>query len=377
MNIGILGFGSMGRTHAFAIDSLGYFYRDLPFEASLYGVYTRTPETREAAAREFGFKRVYTSEDEMISDPAIDIIDITTPNIAHFETIKKAIAAGKHIYCEKPLCISEAEASEVSRLAEAAGITAQVVFNTRFLSPIMRAKQLISEGRLGRIISFRCAFLHASCTDPMKNAGWKQDKTVCGGGVLFDLGSHAIDLVYHLCGDFKNIYGTSQIAYPVRRGMDGSEWQTNADEAFYMIAELECGAKGTIIASKLATGTNDDFTLEIYGEKGALKFDLMEPNWLWFYDCTDKSGDLGGECGFKRIECCGRYPAPGGIFPGVKAPIGWLRGHIGSMYAFLDSVHFGKPTDPSFSDGAYVQRIMEAAYRSDVSKKAEMCERIN
>ncbi|MBQ8509360.1 MAG: Gfo/Idh/MocA family oxidoreductase [Clostridia bacterium] len=373
MNIGILGFGSMGRTHAFAIDSLRYFYRDLPFEAKLYGVFTRTPETREAAAREFGFAKVYDSEDAMIADPAIDVIDITTPNIAHYETIKKAIAAGKHIYCEKPLCISEAQAAEVASLARGAGVTAQIVFNTRFLSPIMRAKQLIDEGRLGNIISFRCAYLHASCTDMKKIAGWKQDKTVCGGGVLFDLGSHAIDLVYHLCGEFKNIYGRSQIAHPVRLGMDGKEWNTNADEAFYMIAELANGAKGTIEASKLAVGTNDDFTLEIYGDRGAVRFNLMEPNWLWFYDMDDRAGELGGECGFKKIECCGRYPAPGGIFPGVKAPIGWLRGHIGSMYSFLDAVHTGKPTSPSFDDGAYIQRIMEAAYRSDETGRAEEC----
>ncbi len=377
MNIGILGFGSMGRTHAFAIHNLPYFYKDLPFKATLGGIYTRTAETREKVAKEFGFARVYNSEDEMINDPNIDVIDITTPNIAHFETIKKAIAAKKHIYCEKPLCINEAQANEVARLAKEAGVTAQIVFNTRFLSPVMRAKQLAEEGRLGRIISFRCAFLHASCTDLNKIAGWKQDKSVCGGGVLFDLGSHAIDLVYHLCGDFKNIYGSSQIAHPVRLGMDGNKWNTNADEAFYMIAELACGAKGTIIASKLATGTNDDFTIEVYGDKGAVKFDLMDPNWLWFYDMNDKSGALGGDAGFKRIECVGRYPSPAGIFPGVKAPIGWLRGHLGSMYYFLDAVHNGKPTCPSFEDGAYIQRIMEAAYRSDESGMKENCEKIN
>ncbi|MBE6613473.1 MAG: Gfo/Idh/MocA family oxidoreductase [Ruminococcaceae bacterium] len=373
MNIGIIGFGAMGRTHAFAIDSLRYFYRDLPFTPTLGGIFTRTPETRENAAKEFGFAKVYESEDEMIADPAIDVIDITSPNIAHFETIKKAAAAGKHIYCEKPLCISEAEAMEAAELVKTAGVTAQIVFNTRFLSPIMRAKQLIDEGRLGRIITFRSAYLHASCTDMNKNAGWKQNRDICGGGVLFDLGSHAIDLVYHLCGEFEDITGRAQIAHPVRRGMNGEEWQTNADEAFYMIAHLKCGAVGTIEASKLATGTNDDFTLEIYGDKGALKFNLMDPNWLWFYDMTDKSGELGGESGFKRIECCGRYPAPSGIFPGVKAPIGWLRGHIGSMYAFLDAVHRGAPTNPSFDDGAYIQRIMEAAYRSDKSGKAEPC----
>ena len=367
MNIGILGFGAMGRTHAFAIDSLPYFYRDLPFEAKLAGIFTRTPATREKAAAEFGFAKVYESEDAMIGDPDIDVIDITTPNIAHFETIKKACAAKKHIYCEKPLCITPEEADEAARLVREAGVTAQIVFNTRFLSAVMRAKQLIDEGRLGRIISFRCKYLHASCTDLSKNAGWKQNRDICGGGVLFDLGSHAIDLVTHLCGDIVRVTGKSQIAHPVRPGMDGSAWQTNADEAFYMIAELACGGIGTIEASKLATGTNDDFVIEIHGERGAIKFDLMEPNWLWFYDCTAPAGDLGGECGFKKIECCGRYPAPGGIFPGVKAPIGWLRGHIGSMYAFLNAVHTGAPTDPSFEHGAYVQRIMDAAYRSDAA----------
>ncbi|MBO5217817.1 MAG: Gfo/Idh/MocA family oxidoreductase, partial [Clostridia bacterium] len=142
MNIGILGFGAMGRTHAFAIDSLPYFYRDLPFEARLAGIFTRTPATREQAAAEFGFAKVYESEDAMIGDPAIDVIDITTPNIAHFETIKKACAAKKHIYCEKPLCITPEEADEAARLVRGAGVTAQIVFNTRFLSAVMRAKQL-------------------------------------------------------------------------------------------------------------------------------------------------------------------------------------------------------------------------------------------
>lgn len=373
MNIGIIGFGAMGRTHAFSASSLKYFYRDLPFSVNLGGVYTRTEETRKKAALEFGFAKAYDSEDEIINSSDIDIISIATPNIAHYDTIKKAIKSGKHIYCEKPLCISEAQASEVAKLAKEAGITAQIVFNNRFLSPIMRAKELIDEGRLGRIISFKSSYLHSSCTDLNKNASWKQDKEICGGGVLFDLGSHAIDLVYYLCGNFKNVYGSSQIAHPIRKGINGEKWETSGDEAFYMICELECGAKGTITASKLSTGTNDDFTLEIYGEKGALKFDLMEPNWLWYFDESDKGGDLGGERGFKKLECVGRYPAPSGIFPGVKAPVGWLRGHIGSMYSFLNSVYTNAAPCPSFEDGAYIQQIMEAAYRSDKSGKVESC----
>jgi len=110
-------------------------------------------------------------------------------------------------------------------------------------------------------------------------------------------------------------------------------------------------------------GTNDDLTIEIYGEKGALRFSLMEPNWLYFYDGTTKSEPLGGDRGFIRIECVGRYPDM--IFPSPKAPAGWLYGHLHSMYTFLSAVASGTHFTPSFEDGAYVQAVMDAAYRSD------------
>ena len=131
-----------------------------------------------------------------------------------------------------------------------------------------------------------------------------------------------------------------------------------------MVAKLRSGAIGTITASKLALGSNDDLNLSITGELGAIKFSLMDPNYLYFYDTTRPSGILGGERGFCAIECIGRYPAPAGSFPASKAPIGWLRGHMGSMYNFLHSVDTGIQSAPSFIDGAHVQAVMDAAYRS-------------
>jgi predicted dehydrogenase len=367
-NIGLLGFGNMGKTHHYSVYSLRYFYRGLPFDAEIKAVCTATAASAEAA-RQFGVPFATTNEDDLINDPGIDIIDISTPNIYHYGTIKKAIAAGKHIYCEKPLCVTYAEAAEVAALARSAGITCQVVFNVRGLAPIQRAKQLIDEGRLGRLLSFRSSYLHSSCTDTNKNAGWKQNRDICGGGVLFDLGSHAIDLVYYLCGTFSSVSGLAQIAYPVRRGMDGADWHTNADEAFYMTARLDCGACGTVEASKIAPGTNDDLRLEIYGEKGSIRFDLMEPNWLYYYDAGAHAGsnhntDLGGMSGYIRIECVGRYAEPAYPLCGVKAPVGWLRSHVGSYYNFLDALHNGRPASPSFDDAAHVQWVMEEAYRT-------------
>lgn len=367
--IGLLGFGAMGKVHAFCVQNLKYYYKDLPFEAEIRGVCTTTQEKSEAVAREYGFAVATTDEDLLIEDPEIDIIDVCTPNIYHYDTIKKALAAGKHIYCEKPLCVSAEQARELAELARESGKICTMVFNNRHLAPMLRAAELIAEGRIGRILSFHAEYLHNSCTDVNRPAGWKQNREICGGGVLFDLGSHVIDLVYSLCGEFESVYGTDQIAFPQRTGSMGQTWQTNADEAFYMICRLRSGAVGTITASKLIQGANDDLNLSIYGEKGSLKFSLMQPNFLYFYDATRPQLPLGAESGYQAIECVGRYPAPGGLFPAPKAASDWLRGHVGSMYSFLNSVHTGIQVSPDFSDGAHVQAVMAAAYRSASEQK--------
>lgn len=364
LKIGLIGFGAMGKVHSYCVSNLKYYYSSLPFEAEIYGVCTTNIQKSSDIAAEYGFTTAYDCEDALIADPNIDIIDVCTPNIYHYETIKKAIAAGKHVYCEKPLCVTARQAEHAARLANESGLICGIVFNNRFLAPILRAKQLADDGALGRILSFSAEYLHNSATDVSRPAGWKQNKDICGGGVLFDLGSHVIDLIYFLCGEFASVSGTAQIGYGERLDGNGRPWQTNADEAFYMTARLASGAVGTITVSKLINGANDDLTLCIYGERGSLRFSLMQPNFLYFYDASEKTSVLGGNVGYKAIECVGRYPAPGGLFPAPKAPSSWIRGHVGSMYEFLNSVYTDTPNTPSFSDAAHVQAVMEAAYAS-------------
>jgi predicted dehydrogenase len=368
IRVGLLGFGSMGKTHTYAIQNFKFFMSELPFEVKITAVCTTNQERAQEISKKYGFEFGTANEDEIINSPDIDVIDICTPNIYHFETLKKAISAGKHVYCEKPLCINASQAAEIASLAESNKKIHNIVFNNRFIAPIQRAKQIIDEGKLGRILSFNVAYLHSSAVLTSKKAGWKQNKDICGGGVLFDLGSHVIDLIYHLCGEFDEVCALTQIAYEERAGMDGSPWKTNADEAFYMLAKLKNGACGTISASKVAVGANDDIILDIYGEKASLKFSLMDCNWLHFYDNTSADSELGGYKGYTKIECVGRYPEPQGSFPSPKASSGWLRGHVSSMYNFLNSVYTGIQTSPDFNDGAYVQTIMEAAYRSAETK---------
>lgn len=366
LHIGLLGFGSMGKTHTWAIQNLPFFYGELPFHAEVYGVCTTSQEKSKKIATDFGFRLAASDENQLIQCSDVDIIDICTPNIFHFETLQKAILAGKHVLCEKPLCVNTQQTQALLALPRRDGQIIGTVFHNRRIAPVIRAKELIEEGRIGKILNFRAAYFHNSAMDKNKPAGWKQDRTVCGGGVLFDLGSHVIDLVSYLCGTITHVSGMSQIAFSDRTGRDGKPWQTNADESFYMMCQTAGGAYGTLSVGKLQIGTNDDLSFEIYGEHGALRFSLMEPNWLYFYDGTRPDAPIGGERGFTRIECVGRYPDM--VFPSSKAPAGWLYGHLVNMHDFLIAVANEKPFAPSLEDGAYVQAVMDAAYRSDANR---------
>lgn len=374
IKIGLLGFGAMGRAHSFSVASLPFYYDGLDFTARYAAVCTSRIETARAASDKYSLGYATASEDDIIGDSNIDVIDISTPNIYHFETAKKAILAGKHVLCEKPLTITAAQARELEKMAKDAyeknGQVCGMVFNNRHIASIRHAKELIDGGRLGKIISFDFKYLHNSCIDPERSAGWKQDKDICGAGTLFDLGAHIVDLCRYLCGEFSEVYAKEQIAFPTHRTADGGVWKTNADEAVYMTATLECGAVGTLTAGKINIGENDGLTFSIYGTEGALKFDLMESDWLYFYDANAEGGNFGGLRGFTKIECVGRYPTPGGKFPSPKAQNGWLRGHIGSMHAFLTAISKGEQACPSFSDGARVQEILEAAHISHTEGRA-------
>ena len=377
INIAVIGTGFMGRTHSYSIAKLPFFYENLPFKAVLHTVCSRDKQKGEQIKNDWGFLYSETDIEKILDNSEIDVIDICTPNNFHFDTIIKALDAGKNIYCEKPLVISVEQTEKVIEKLEKSNKNqiCAVVFHNRFSPAVLRAKQLINDGRLGEIISFRCAYQHNSNIDRNKNAGWKQTAEN-SGGTLYDLGSHAIDLTRFLCGDIDSVSGKSQIFFPVRKGMDGKEWRTNADEAFYITAQLKSGATGaigTIEASKLATGANSDLSFEIFGEKGALKYSIMQPNYLEFYDNTKPDGDYDGEKGFTKIECVQRYPKPGNVFPGPKAPVGWVRFHLHSMYLYLDGVYNNKLSEfsPSFYDGAAVQKIIEKAVLSDKTGKWE------
>ncbi|HYE08893.1 MAG TPA: Gfo/Idh/MocA family oxidoreductase [Patescibacteria group bacterium] len=365
IGVGLIGYGAMGKAHTYGYKTLPLYYSNLPFKVKLVGVCCGHLENAQKAKEEMGYEYATDNIDDILSREDIQVVNICTPNNMHKDMIIKALKAGKHIYCDKPMVISSREAGEVLQELKKTTVFNQVAFHNRFFPAIIRAKQIIEEGRLGKILTYRAVYLHSGSVDPNKPIGWKQDKSIGGGGVLFDLGSHVLDLMYYLMGEYESIMAKTQVAYAKRCDKNGCMVDIEAEDMAIMIAKMQNGALGTIEASKVSTGTNDELRFELHGQKGALKFDLMNPNWLEFYDNTLPEQDFGGCKGYTKIECVQRYEKPGGSFPAHKVSIGWMRGHVHCLYNFLSCVYEGHEASPSFVEAAYIQHVMEKAYESD------------
>ncbi|NLO72677.1 MAG: Gfo/Idh/MocA family oxidoreductase [candidate division WS1 bacterium] len=348
--------------HAYGYRSIPLFYEPLPFQTQLVGV-AEVDEARAAAAAEQGGFEFGTADwRELIGREDIQIINICSPNSLHADQVLEAIAAGKHIYCEKPLVVDPADAARVATALEDYQGVGQMTLEYRFYPPTLRAKQLIEEGFLGDIISFRAAYLHSGSVDAKKPMGWKQLKSE-GGGVLQDLGSHVVDLMEHLMGPFAEILTETRILYPQRPNAAGELVPVEADDQTLMMVKLPNGATGTLEASKIATGAEDEMRFEIHGTQGGLRFNAMDPNYLEAYDLREPETPLGGQRGWRKIATVQRYDKPAG-FPGPKFAIGWIRGHMHCLYNFLDTMVTGREPSPSLHRGLEIHRLLAMAQES-------------
>ena len=364
--IGILGFGFIGKVHAYAHTVLPYFYDSLPFRSRLVGVCTSRPETAQQAKEEADFDFCTTNPEEVLRCDDVDVVHICTPNSLHRDELLSAMDAGKHIYCDKPLTADLAEAEEVMEAAEDYEGTHQMTFHNRFFPATMKARRLAEDGFLGDVACFRASYLHSGSIDPDKPLEWKLDGDM-GGGVLNDLATHIIDLLQHLVGRFDSVFSSTRILYPERPAIDDPNRSVpvNAEDHACLTFRNDDGLTGTVEATKIATGMQDELRFEIHGTEGAMRFNLMSPDWLEVYDRDDAEGELGGERGFKRLECVQRYPSPGGSWPASKASIGWLRAHVACLYNFMSALHEDRKPEPGLETGYQIQRVVEAAKRSE------------
>jgi predicted dehydrogenase len=364
LGVGMIGYGGIGRVHAMAYRTLPFHYGFPADTIQLVGVATSRQATAEKAAREIGCD--YWTDDyrALLARDDIDLIDCCVPNHRHEEIVIAAAEAGKHIYCEKPLSMTVAEGQRMVEAVEKAGVKNQMTFNFRFFPAMTRARQLVGEGFVGNLFSFRGRYYRSSYIDDSKPLSWRLQKEISGGGALFDLGSHILDLVYYLLGDFGSVQATLETLIKERPVAPGAaeKGPVDVDDIALMHLRMADNTLGLVEISRMGTGATNDLQIEIFGDKGAIRFNSADPSWLEIYDVRDPDQPVGGLRGFRKLETVQRHE--GQKSPDWSMPPGFVRTHAECQYQFLKAISGDMPASPTLADGLRIQEVMEAAIRS-------------
>ncbi len=357
LNIGLIGTGFMGKTHVFGFASAPKVF-DLPYEIVLHTVADISVEAAERARAEFGFLRASADWKSLIADPEIDVIDITAPNALHKEMALAAIAAGKHVYCEKPLAPLAQDARAMAEAAEAAGVKTQVGFNYLCNPMITLAKEMIASGELGEIRGYRGIHCEDYMADPAGAFTFRHDPA--GGGALADIGSHALATAEMLLGPISAVMGDCVTMIKERPDGRGGMRAVEVDDVGRAFLRFENGATGSIEGNWIATGRKMQHDFEVYGTKGALAFSQERFNELNFY----ASSDPAGRRGFRRIEA-GPDHAPYGRFcvaPGHQLGFNDLKAI--EIAGYLEAIAGRAPEPFNFRAGLRIQSLVEAIHAS-------------
>ena len=372
LGVGLAGFGFIGKVHTYGYVNIPLFYDPAPAKVRLVGVCTSRPETAEKAREQGGYEFGTARFEDLLEREDIHVINVASPNDVHRDQVIAALEAGKHVYCDKPLTTCAADAEAILAAAQAhPGQIHGMAFHMRFIPATLRARQLVQQGFLGRIYHFRGSYLHAGYTDPGRPVSWRLTAEG-GGGALSDLGSHILDMMRYLIGDYAAVRATTETYVKERPAAKGSREMlpVEVDDYVALQARMADGALGFVEASRFATGTHDGASFEIFGETGALRFNMMDPNYLYAYDARVPEADLGGMRGWTQIECLQRYPKPS-VLPSPKLPVGWMRFHLHSQFDFLTAITRGELGTATLFDGVRTQRVDEAVRKSAASGEWE------
>ncbi|MCX6499105.1 MAG: Gfo/Idh/MocA family oxidoreductase [Arthrobacter sp.] len=367
LGVAMIGYAFMGKAHSNAWRNVASYFDVPAFEQRV--LVGRDPEGVAEAAAKYGWAESATDWRAVIARDDIHIVDICAPGWMHAEIAIAALAAGKHVLVEKPLAntLAEAEAmAEAARTARKDGVQSMVGFNYRRVPALALARELIQEGRLGTIRHVRAAYLQDWLVDPESPMTWRLNRETAGSGALGDIASHTIDQVLFLLGDqVTEVSGRLHTFTSQRPGSDGPE-EVTVDDAAWATLTLASGAIASVEVSRVATGQKNSLKLEIYGDKGALLFDLENLNELGFLDATLPVR----EQGFRRILVNEpEHPYVDAWWPQGHV-IGWEHTFTHEIRDFLVAVGTGTQPSPSFEDGLTVQRILAAVEESAAAKSS-------
>lgn len=365
--VGIIGY-SIGKVHAHGWRGVEEVFHPAKAVPKLVAIAGRTRERVETEAARFGFSRSYTDWKKLVADREVDIVDNCAPPHLHLPVCVEAVEAGKDIICEKPMARTAKEARAMLEAARRAKVAHMVGYNYRFVPAVAFAKQLIEEGRLGRIYYYKGSYLNAFAgyADPETPFDWHHSSASGGYGALADLGTHAIDMARFLTGELVSVQSVSKNfvdARPERRGSKRKA-KVDVDDATVSVATFTNGAVGMIEASWMTPGRADYLAFEVFGSKGSLRFNLERINELevWLEDEDPRV------TGSRNVLVLGReHPFMNRYWVNQAGGFSWENTFVNELHHYLERLVEGKSVAPegaTFLDGYRNCLVMDAMIES-------------
>ncbi len=371
LNIGIVGYGFMGRTHSNAFLQAGRYF-DLPYQPVLKAACARNIERAKTFAENWGYESIETDWRRLVERDDIDLVDIASPNDTHFEIAVAAAKAGKMVMCEKPLGRNATESSAMVEAVEKAGVPNMVWYNYRRVPAVTLLKNLLDEGRFGRIFHYRAKFLQdwtISKDLPQGGEGlWRLDVAVAGSGVTGDLLAHNIDTAMWLNGPISEVTAMTETFVKERQhNLTGKVEKVGIDDASAFLCRFENGSLATFEATRYARGHKALYTLEINGEHASAFWDLHDLHRIQYFDHRDE----GSLRGWRSIHVTdGEHPYMAHWWvPGLQ--IGYEHTFIHQFADFASGIAGGKPASPTFRDALATDHVTDAVLKSARTRQWE------
>jgi len=371
LNIGLVGYGFMGRTHSNAFHQAPRFF-DLPFRPVLKAICARDADRAKRFAGNWGYEGVESDWRKLVERKDIDLIDIASPNDTHHEIAIAAAQAGKIVMCEKPLGRNAKEAEAMVAAVESAGVANTVWYNYRRVPAVTMLKQLLDEGRLGRIFHYRAKFLQDwTISEELPQGGeglWRLDVKVAGSGVTGDLLAHCIDTALWLNGSITEVTAMTETFIKERKhNLTGKVEPVGIDDASAVLTRFENGSLAMFEATRYARGHKALYTLEINGEHASAFWDLHDLHRIQYFDHRDE----GRVRGWRNIHVTdGDQPYMKHWWvPGLQ--IGYEHTFTHQFTEFVRAAARGESAPPSFRDGLATDCVTDAVLASARSRQWE------
>ena len=375
IGVGLIGTGFMGECHALAFRAAPAVFRT-KLGARLEAVADIDAAAAQRAADRFGFARATGDWQDLLADPRIDVIAITSPNLLHKPMALAALKAGKHVYCEKPLALNAADAAEMAAAAASAGVHTMVGYNYLRSPAVAFAAQLIRDGAIGRVTYFRGVSDEDYMADPAVPMSWRCRRDQAGSGALGDIGSHILSVALHLVGpvaevsaDQKTVIAERPLpaAGEGRERRDGAAATTSGtatvenEDQTHALLRFADGTMGTVATSRVAWGRKNHLAFEVFGTEGAILFDQERMNELQLYDRALAPGDRNG---FRTVLTGPAHPHYGAFSPAAGHGLGFNDLKVIEVAQLLEAIAGGPAAYPDFAAAAALERVSEAIGKS-------------